>query len=77
MLICLGLYISDLPYMAIERDFMVTIQGLPVPPSTVTVDQQDGHVLAVDIQKAWRDMDLNYGWSNEVEVKIYFDTEHC
>lgn len=73
----LGLYISDLPHMLIERDFMVTIQGLPVPPSTVTVDQQDSHVLAVDIQKAWRDMDLNSGWSNEVEVKIYFDTEHC
>ncbi|KAI1119131.1 raffinose synthase Sip1 [Nemania sp. NC0429] len=73
----LGLYISDLPNMLIERDFMVTIQGLPVPPSTVTVDQRDGHVLAVDIQEAWRDMGLSSGWSNEVEVKIYFDAEHC
>lgn len=63
--------------MLIERDFMVTIQGLPVPPTTVTVDKQDGHVLAVDIQKAWREMGLNSSWNNEVEVKIYFDTEHC
>ncbi|KAI0452334.1 raffinose synthase Sip1 [Xylaria acuta] len=73
----LGLYISDLPHMSIERDFMVTIQGLPIPPYTVTVNQKDSHVLGIDIQKAWTDMDLSSGWSNEVEVKIYFDAEHC
>ncbi|TGJ87670.1 hypothetical protein E0Z10_g1139 [Xylaria hypoxylon] len=72
----LGLYISSLPRMLIERDFMITIQGLPIPLDTVTVDQKDGHVLAVDIQKAWSDMDLSSGWSNEIEVKIYFDAEH-
>ncbi|KAI0877836.1 raffinose synthase Sip1 [Hypoxylon argillaceum] len=73
----LGLYISDLPQMSIERDFMITIQGLPIPLHTVAVDQKDGHVLAVDIQKAWGEMGLSSGWSNEVEVKIYFDAEHC
>ncbi|KAI1129240.1 raffinose synthase Sip1 [Nemania abortiva] len=73
----LGLYISDLPHMLIERDFMVTIQGVPVPRHTVTVDQRDGHVLAVDIQRAWAEMNLFSGWSNEVEVKVYFDGEHC
>ncbi|KAI0545528.1 raffinose synthase Sip1 [Xylaria curta] len=73
----LGLYISDLPHMSIERDFMVTIQGLPIPADTVAIDQKDNHVLSIDIQKAWTDMDLSSGWSNEVEVKIYFDAEHC
>lgn len=63
--------------MSVERDFMVTIQGLPIPPHTVAVDQNDGHVLGIDIQKAWTEMDLSSGWSNEVEVKIYFDSEHC
>ncbi|RWA06827.1 hypothetical protein EKO27_g8278 [Xylaria grammica] len=72
----LGLYISSLPHMSIERDFMITIQGFPIPLYTVTVDERDGHVLAVDVQKAWSDMDLNSGWSNEVEVKICFDAEH-
>ncbi|KAI3340606.1 raffinose synthase Sip1 [Ustulina deusta] len=72
----LGLYISDLPHMSIKRDFMITIQGLPIPLETVTVDQQDSHVLAVDIQKAWSEMGLSSGWSNEVEVKISFDAEH-
>ncbi|KAI0409393.1 raffinose synthase Sip1 [Xylaria palmicola] len=73
----LGLYLSDLPHMSIERDFMITIQGVPVPLHTVTIDQKDSHVLAVDIQQAWDEMDLSSGWSNEVEVKIYFDAEHC
>ncbi len=62
--------------MSIKRDFMITIQGLPIPLETVTVDQQDSHVLAVDIQKAWSEMGLSSGWSNEVEVKISFDAEH-
>lgn len=73
----LGLYISGLPEMSIERDFMVTIQGFPVPPHTVAIDRDDEHVLAVDTEKAWTEMDLSSGWSNEVEVKIYFDAEHC
>ncbi|GAP85377.1 putative raffinose synthase Sip1 [Rosellinia necatrix] len=73
----LGLYISGLPDMSIERDFMITIQGLPIPAYTVTVDQKDDRVLAIDIQKAWSEMGLNSGWGNEVEVKIYFDAEHC
>ncbi|KAK5632632.1 hypothetical protein RRF57_008346 [Xylaria bambusicola] len=73
----LGLYISDLPHMSIERDFMITIQGLPIPFHTVTVDRKDDHVLAVDIQMAWSEMGLNSGWSNEVEVRINFDAEHA
>jgi hypothetical protein len=62
--------------MSIERDFMVTIQSQPVPPHTVTIDKRDAHVLAVDIETAWKEMGLSSGWSNEVEVKIYFDAEH-
>jgi len=72
----IGLYISSLPTMSIERDFMVTIQGQPVPLRTVTKDKHDAHVLAVDVQTAWKEMGLSSGWSNEVEVKIYFDAEH-
>ncbi|KAI0517125.1 raffinose synthase Sip1 [Xylaria bambusicola] len=72
----LGLYISDLPHMSIKSDFMITIQGLPIPFHTVTVDERDDHVLTVDIQTAWSEMGLNSGWSNEVEVRINFDAEH-
>lgn len=72
----LGVYISSLPDMSIERDFMVTIQGQPIPPHTVTVNKTDSHVLEIDIETAWNEMGLTAGWSNEVEVKVYFDIEH-
>ncbi|CAJ2500561.1 Uu.00g034140.m01.CDS01 [Anthostomella pinea] len=72
----LGLYISSLPDMSIERDFMVTIQGQPIPPHTVTVNTSDRHVLDVDVETAWNEMGLKAGWNNEVEVKAYFDIEH-
>lgn len=51
---------------------MVTIQGQPIPPHTVSKNNQDGHVLDVDIETAWKEMELESGWSNEVEVKVYF-----
>ncbi|KAI1378578.1 glycoside hydrolase family 36 protein [Hypoxylon crocopeplum] len=72
----LGVYISSLPDMSIERDFMVTIQGQPISPHTVTVNTADDHVLSIDVEIAWKEMGLEAGWSNEVEVKLYFDIEH-
>ncbi|KAI1413246.1 glycoside hydrolase family 36 protein [Hypoxylon sp. FL1857] len=72
----LGIYISSLPDMSTERDFMVTIQGEPIPPHTLTVNKVDGHVLNIDVETAWKEMGLEAGWSNEVEVKLYFDIEH-
>ncbi|KAI2630297.1 glycoside hydrolase family 36 protein [Hypomontagnella submonticulosa] len=72
----LGVYISSLPDMSIDRDFMVTIQGQPIPPHTVTVNTADEHVLNIDIETAWKELNLEAGWSNEVEVKVYFDIEY-
>jgi hypothetical protein len=60
--------------MTIQDDFMVTIQGQPIPPHTVSVDKGDPRVLDVDIETAWNEMGLESGWSNEVEVKVYFGT---
>jgi hypothetical protein len=54
---------------------MATIQGQPIPPHTVTVNKADTHVLEVDIETAWKEMGLESGWANEVEVKIYFQLE--
>ncbi|KAI2472617.1 glycoside hydrolase family 36 protein [Annulohypoxylon bovei var. microspora] len=72
----LGIYISSLPDMSIERDFMVTIQGQPIPPHTVAINADSDHVLNIDIETAWKEMGLEAGWSNEVEVKIYLDIEY-
>ncbi|RYP41097.1 hypothetical protein DL767_001258 [Monosporascus sp. MG133] len=71
----LGAYISCLAELSIERHFMVTIQGQPIPPHTVTKSGADVHVLEIDVETAWKDMGLKAGWSNEVEVKVYFNIE--
>lgn len=54
---------------------MVTIQGQPIPPHTVAVNGADDHVLNIDIEAAWKEMGLDSGWANEVEVKAYFGLE--
>ncbi|KAK3987768.1 putative galactinol--sucrose galactosyltransferase 6 [Cladorrhinum sp. PSN332] len=71
----LGVYISVLPDLSIMDEFMVTIQGSPLPPHTVSVNEKDDHVLDVDIETAWEEMGLESGWANEVEVKVYFAME--
>jgi hypothetical protein len=60
--------------MTIAGDFMVTIQEQPIPQSAVSFSTQDPRVLEVDIEQAWKEMNLDGGWSNEVEVKVYFDS---
>jgi hypothetical protein len=30
-------------------------------------------VLEIDVEKSWTEMELESGWSNEVEVKIYIN----
>ncbi|KAI1855650.1 hypothetical protein JX266_000515 [Neoarthrinium moseri] len=72
----LGVYLSTLPQMTIEDDFLVTIQGQTIPPHTVSINQADKHVLEIDVERAWNEMGLKAGWSNEVEVKAYFTIEH-
>ena len=58
--------------MSIKDDLMATIQGQVIPPHTVSVDKVDGRILKVDVETAWTEMGLESGWSNEVEVKVYF-----
>ncbi len=70
-----GIYISALPELSVQDDFLVTIQGQPIPPHTVSVNRQDKHVLDVDIETAWTEMGLKSSWANEVEVKVYFALE--
>lgn len=54
---------------------MVTIQGQPIPPHTVSIDEADSRVFKVDVEAAWNEMGLESGWSNEVQVKVYFQLE--
>ncbi|KAK4066339.1 hypothetical protein Trihar35433_6766 [Trichoderma harzianum] len=67
-----GVYISALPDLVLNEDFIVMLQDQAVPVETVRVSQNDGHVLEVDIEKAWADMKLEPGLKDEVEVKVSF-----
>ena len=55
---------------------MITILGKVIPVHTVTVSKADEHVLEIDVETAWKEMELESGWSNEVEVKIYINPTH-
>ena len=72
----LGVYISVLEKLSIKRDFIVTIQGQAIPIEAVSVCETDSNVLQIDVERAWKDMALQPGWSNEVEVKLYFAIDH-
>ena len=49
---------------------MVLIHNLPVPAHTVKVADGNAKVLEIDVETAWREMGLQAGWGNEVEIEI-------
>lgn len=51
---------------------MITIQGQPIPVETVRKSEVNECVLEVDAERAWKEMDLKSGWSNEVQIKVFF-----
>ncbi|KAH7327176.1 glycoside hydrolase superfamily [Rhexocercosporidium sp. MPI-PUGE-AT-0058] len=69
----LGLYISTLPTLSYKDNMIVTIQGKVLPVHTVNISKVDNHVLEIDVETAWKELDLEAGWSNEVEAKIYIN----
>lgn len=68
----IGVYVSSLPTMTIDGDFLITIQEKVIPVHTVAISKADDHVLEIDIGKAWKEMGLESRWSNDVEVKVFF-----
>ena len=67
----LGLWISDLREKEVEDDFMVMIFGKPVPSHCVGLNEACDRVLEIDVETAWKEMDLEAGWSNEVAVEVF------
>jgi hypothetical protein len=61
--------------MTIEGDFLITIQEKVIPLHVVAISKIDNHVLEIDIGKAWKELDLESRWSNDVEVKIHFSLQ--
>jgi hypothetical protein len=67
-----GIYVSALPELSIAQDFMAVLSGVGIPEHTVSIDEADEHVLRIDIEAAWKELDLRPGWGNEVDLKVYF-----
>ncbi|PHH83448.1 hypothetical protein CDD82_764 [Ophiocordyceps australis] len=66
-----GIYVSTLPSMTIDGDFMATLQKQPVPRHCVKVSHNDGCVLEMDIERAWREMRLDAGAAvNTADVMV-------
>ncbi|KAL8859667.1 MAG: hypothetical protein Q9178_003781 [Gyalolechia marmorata] len=67
----LGIYVSTLPSAETLYDHtMVLIHNRPIPPHTVKVAENNGKVLEIDVETAWKEMGLEAGWGNEVGVDI-------
>jgi hypothetical protein len=71
-----GIYISTLPKISFKESMMIMILGKALPVHTISVSKFDGHILEIDVETAWKELELDSGWSNEVEVKIYINPPH-
>ena len=82
----LGVWINDPHHVSQDsrwrtEDMMVMIQGKPVPEdkvniSDIGIDKQVpgacARVVEVDLLGAWKEMELQAGWNNEVGVEVFF-----
>lgn len=60
--------------MALDQDFMVTIQGEPVPWHTISLSSGSDLVFQVDVDRAWYELDAHSGWNNDVRIQVSFST---
>ncbi|KAK9470465.1 glycoside hydrolase superfamily [Dipodascopsis tothii] len=65
----LGVYLSELEVSAdMVMKLLVTIQGKIVPVDTLSTE---GNILRIDVDRAWRELDLHSSYSNEVQLRLY------
>ena len=67
----LGIYISDLKHRKVEESLMVMIFSKPIPLHCVRVNEVCEKVLEVDVERAWKELGEDAGWSNEVSVEMF------
>ena len=82
----LGFWINDPDHASQDgrwrtEDMMVMIQGKPVPEDKVKISDEgidkpvhgaSARVVEVDVLGAWKEMELQAGWNNEVGVEVFF-----
>jgi hypothetical protein len=47
------------------------ILGQVIPEHTLNVSHSNPYLLEIDIEAAWKEMELQPGWGNEVTVQIF------
>lgn len=65
-----GIYVSALPTMTVQDNFLITIRGLVIPAHCVSKSAQDPHVLEIDAERAWDEMGQTPGWNNELHLTV-------
>lgn len=71
MLTWLGVYISDLGRRCLGGNIKITIFGKPVSSGNVKQSQLSELVLEIDFERAWNEMELRIGHSNEVAISVF------
>ena len=66
----LGIYISSVHEMSVEKDFLITISEMVIPMHTVRICMEKP-ILEIDVEKAWGEMKIQPGFSNELTLKIF------
>ena len=79
----LGIWMSDLKgkgEKSVDENVMVMILGKVVPRERVGIkgvdlpeseEKSSAGILEIDVEGAWKDMELDAGWSNEVRVEVF------
>lgn len=65
-----GLYVSELSNYTVDKNFLIMILKKVIPRDCVAVSKQCKKVLEIDVEKAWKELGLNGGWNNEVNISI-------
>ncbi|EFX00759.1 raffinose synthase protein [Grosmannia clavigera kw1407] len=66
-----GIYVSALPTLTVADNFLVTIRGLPIPPTCVTKSASDPCLLEIDVERAWKDLQQTPDWNNELRLTVH------
>ena len=78
----LGIWVSDLENRTVDDNMMILILGKTIPRNRIKIAivYQPGSnqskkskfgTLEIDVQGAWKDLELDAGWSNEVRVEVF------
>lgn len=54
----------------LKQDLMVLVEGKAVPFACVSKSKGCERVVEVDVVRAWKELGLKAGWSNEVGVEM-------